>query len=92
VAQVGDEGKGYLYVDEEQISSANAGWVYPAKYYFLIGATYLQVETLRLGYYSDNSFFNTSGERERKRTERMEGGKSFLSFPSFLFPLSPLLT
>jgi len=38
VAQVGDEDTGYLYVDGSQISSANAGYVYAAKPYFIIGA------------------------------------------------------
>ena len=38
VAQVGDEDKGYLYIDGKQISSADAGYVYAANPYCLIGA------------------------------------------------------
>lgn len=37
VAQVGDEGTGYLYVDGQQISSTTAGYVYAGPPYFLIG-------------------------------------------------------
>jgi len=38
VAQVGDEDTGYLYVDGEQISSANAGYVYASNPYFILSA------------------------------------------------------
>lgn len=37
-AQVGDEGKGYLYIDGEMISQTTAGYVYTANPYLLIGA------------------------------------------------------
>ncbi len=38
VAQVGDEDNGYLYVDGAQIASAQAGYIYASKPFFLIGA------------------------------------------------------
>lgn len=38
VAQVGDEAKGYLYIDGKQLASADAGYVYAAPPFFLIGA------------------------------------------------------
>lgn len=38
VAQVGDNAKGYLYVDGELVSETTAGYVYAANPYFLIGA------------------------------------------------------
>jgi hypothetical protein len=38
VAQVGDGGTGYLYVDGEQISSTTAGYVYSSSPYFILGA------------------------------------------------------
>lgn len=37
-AQVGDEAKGYLYIDGELIAETTAGYVYAANPYFLIGA------------------------------------------------------
>ena len=38
VAQVGDENTGYLYVDGEQMASAEAGYVYSSNPFFIIGA------------------------------------------------------